>query len=249
MVVQADWFKDWFNSPYYHKLYNTAGGEENERFIRRLLEIIKPAPGSFILDAGCGTGKTSRLLATSGFDVTGIDIAYDSITEAKKSESSNLHFFQHDMRLPFWMNYFDVALNLFTGFGYYKSEREHYNAIRTISNSLKPDGTFVLDYLNVHYAEDHLTHQSEKDTGDVNFILTKWFDETHFYKKIEIEDEQLEEPLIFQEKLMKFSLGDFTDMLAFHHLQIQEVFGDYNFGNYDVKKSPRLIMLAKKIHR
>jgi len=38
-------------------------------------------------------------------------------------------------------------------------------------------------------------------------------------------------------------------MFAFHHLQIQEVFGDYSLGSYDVKKSPRLIMIAKKIVR
>jgi hypothetical protein len=83
----------------------------------------------------------------------------------------------------------------------------------------------------------------------VNFVLTKWFDETHFYKKIEVEDEQREEPLVFQEKLMKFSLGDFTDMFAFHQLQIQEVYGSYEFASYDIKKSPRLIMIAKKISR
>jgi hypothetical protein len=48
---------------------------------------------------------------------------------------------------------------------------------------------------------------------------------------------------------MKFSLGDFTDMFAFHQLQIQEVYGDYDFAGYDIKKSPRLIMIAKKVSR
>jgi hypothetical protein len=44
----------------------------------------------------------------------------------------------------------------------------------------------------------------------------------------------------------KFSLGDFTEMFAYQGLQIMEVFGDYNFGNYDIRKTPRLIMIAKK---
>jgi len=35
-------------------------------------------------------------------------------------------------------------------------------------------------------------------------------------------------------------------MLAYQDLQIQEVFGDYNFSNYDVRKSPRLVIIAKK---
>jgi hypothetical protein len=41
-------------------------------------------------------------------------------------------------------------------------------------------------------------------------------------------------------------LGDFNDMFAYHQLQVQEVFGDYNLGAYDVKKSSRLLLVAKK---
>ena len=104
-----------------------------------------------------------------------------------------------------------------------------------------------MDYLNVHYAEDNMVHQSEKEIDGVNYIITKWYDETHFYKKILIEDEALQEPLAFTEKVAKFSLGDFTEMFAYQGLQIKEVFGDYKFANYDIKKSPRLIMIAEKI--
>ena len=35
-------------------------------------------------------------------------------------------------------------------------------------------------------------------------------------------------------------------MLAFQGMQVQEVFGDYQFHKYDVKKTPRLILIAKK---
>jgi hypothetical protein len=35
-------------------------------------------------------------------------------------------------------------------------------------------------------------------------------------------------------------------MLSFQELQVQEVFGDYQFGHYEMKQSPRLIILAKK---
>ncbi|MEP6626767.1 MAG: hypothetical protein ABJA32_02240, partial [Ginsengibacter sp.] len=53
-------------------------------------------------------------------------------------------------------------------------------------------------------------------------------------------------PLEYLEKVTKFSLGDFTEMLAYHQMQVQEVFGDYDLNNYDVKKSPRMIIVAKK---
>lgn len=247
MPSAVTWYKDWFNSPYYHKLYFERKNEEAKGFIDRLLERIKPANGSSILDLGCGRGIHSIYLAEKGFDVTGIDLSEDNILIAKKSERPNLTFYQHDMRLPFRINYFDYVFNFFTSFGYYRTEREHYNAIRTMANTLKKNGTLVMDYLNVHFAEDNLVHKQDKKSNGINYFITKWFDETHFYKKIQIEDDQLQEPLEFTEKFAKFSLGDFNDMLAFHRLQVQEVFGDYFFNAYDVRKSPRLIIIAKKI--
>ena len=240
------WFKNWFNSPYYHQLYFNRDEQEAAKFIDKLIDHLLPIPESLMLDVACGKGRHAVHLAEKGFDVTGIDLSEDSIKEALVHETEKLHFYMHDMRLPFYINYYDYAFNFFTSFGYFTTRREHDNSIRTIAQSLKQDGCFVMDYLNVHYAEDHLVHQFDKEIDGVNYFITKWFDETHFYKKITVEDDALEEPLIYQEKVAKFSLGDFTEMFAYQSLQIQEVFGDYNFGKYDLKKSPRLIMIARK---
>ena len=246
MHVPGDWFRYWFNSPYYHKLYFERDEHEAEAFISRLLGYLNPANGSFMLDVACGRGRHARILAGSAFDVTGFDLSPDSIKFAKQFEKDNLHFYEHDVRLPFWINYFDYAFNFFTSFGYFRTEREHYNAIRTVGQSIKSNGIFVIDYLNVHYAEDHLVHKSQKEIDGIYYHLTKWFDETHFYKKIMIEDEALNEPIEFIEKIAKFSLGDFNDMLSYFGLQIQQVFGDYQLNGYDVKKSPRMVIVAKK---
>ncbi len=246
MNIPDDWFRKWFNSPYYHSLYFDRNEEEAASFINRLVVRLNPAPGSRMLDVACGKGRHARILADKGFDVTGIDLAADSISHALRFEHEHLHFYLHDMRESFLINYFDYAFNFFTSFGYFRTEREHYNVIRTISNALKKEGILVLDYLNVHYAEDHLVHRSEKKVNGVSYYLTKWFDETHFYKKIVIEDDKLDAPLEFVEKVAKFSPGDFNDMFAFHGLQIQEIFGDYELGPYDVNKSPRMVLLARK---
>ena len=244
--MQQTWFKDWFNSPYYHQLYFKRDDKE-AAFIDNLISYLKPAPSSTMLDVACGRGRHSIQLAGKGFDVTGIDLSDDSINDALQYETETLHFYKHDMRLPFWMNYFDYAFNFFTSFGYFKTRPEHDNAIRTIAQSIKREGVFVMDFLNVHYAEDHLVHQSEKEIDGINFIITRWYDETHFYKKIVVEDDSLKEPLVYTEKVAKFSLGDFTEMFAYQGLQMQEVFGDYSFSNYNVKRSPRMVMIAKKI--
>lgn len=246
-MSEKAWFVDWFSSPYYHLLYQHRDDDEAFLFIGEIVKHMAPAAGSRMLDVACGKGRHSKVLAEMGYDVTGIDLSFESIKEALNSEDENLHFFQHDMRLPFWINYFDYVFNFFTSFGYFKTRREHENAVRTIAQSLKRNGCLVLDYLNVHYAEDNLKKTPIKEIDNVKFYINKWHDEEHFYKQIQIEDNGVLMEHSFTEKVAKFNLGEFNDMFAYHGLQVQEVFGDYHLGHYDVKKSPRLIMIAKKI--
>jgi SAM-dependent methyltransferase len=245
-VSQQPWYKEWFNSPFYHKLYFERDEKEAQAFIHKLIGHLVPAHGSNMLDVASGRGRHSRILASLGFDVTGIDLAPNSIEIAKQTETSRLHFYQHDMRLPFWINYFDYAFNFFTSFGYFKTRREHDDAIRTVAGSLRPGGTFVIDYLNVHYAEDHLVHNEIKKIGTTTFDIHRWDDETHFFKRINIIDPSLTRPVSFTEKVAKFSFGDFTDMLSFQSMQVQEVFGDYQLNPYDIRKTPRMIIIARK---
>jgi SAM-dependent methyltransferase len=150
------------------------------------------------------------------------------------------------MRLLFWVNYFDYALNLFTSFGYFASRRENEDALRTIAASLKPSGILLLDYLNVHYVEDRLVHNEEKRIDDTLYEIHRWHDESHFFKKIIVTDPLLDQPQEYIEKVAKFSIGDFTEMLAFQNIQVKEVFGNYKFQSYDLKTSPRLVVVAQK---
>lgn len=246
-MPERSWFKQWFNSPYYHLLYQHRDDDEASLFIEELIRHLNPEKGSEMLDVACGKGRHSKALAEMGFDVTGIDISEESIKEAMQDETENLRFFQHDMRLPFWINYFDYAFNFFTSFGYFKTRREHDNSIRTIAQAIKLNGIFVMDYLNVHYAEDHLEKTTVKETGGVKFFISRWHDEEFFYKQVQIEEKGAVLKHLATERVAKFTLGDFNDMFAYQGLQIQEVFGNYKFGSFDIRKCPRLIMIAKKV--
>lgn len=245
-MSEKAWYTEWFRSPFYHKLYFERDEKEAAAFIKKLVGHLQPASGSRMLDVACGKGRHSKMLASLGFAVTGIDISFESIAYAKQYEYDNLDFYVHDMRLPFWGNYFEYAFNFFTSFGYFKTRREHDDAIRTIAKSLRPGGKLVIDYLNVHYAEDHMVHSLQKKIGNTVYDIQKWDDETHFYKKITVSDPSLAKPIEHTERVSKFSLGDFTEMLAYQGLQVQEVFGDYELNSYDIRKTPRLILIAKK---
>ncbi len=245
-IAAKEWYRDWFNSPFYHRLYFERDEKEAKACIHKLIDFLQPQPGSRILDVACGRGRHSRMLAEMGFDVTGFDLSFNSIDYAKQFEKDNLNFYVHDMRLPFWINYFDYAFNFFTSFGYFATKREHDDAMRTITASLKPGGIFVIDYLNVHYAEDHLVPNELKNIAGTSYKIHRWDDEHHFYKKIIVTDASLITPEEYTEKIAKFSLGDFTDMLSYQNMQVMEIFGDYNLDPYDVRKTPRLITVSRK---
>jgi len=245
-MVEKEWYKAWFSSPFYHKLYFEHDENEAQNFIIRLLEYLKAPVGSRVLDVACGRGRHSKFLAAQDLDVTGIDISFESIGYAKRFEKENLHFYQHDMRMPMWINYFDYVFNFFTSFGYFATRREHDDAIRTIAKSLKRSGTVLFDYLNVHYVEDHLVHDEIKSVDSTQYEIHRWMHDDFFYKKIIVTDHSLESPIQFTEKVAKLSLGDFTDMLSFQGLQVLDVFGDYNLNGYHVNKTPRMIVVAKK---
>jgi SAM-dependent methyltransferase len=249
-MAQPAWFKDWFNSHYYHLLYQHRDEEEANSFIHTLINYLQPPKGSKMVDIACGKGRHSKALADMGFDVTGIDLSLASIEFAKQDENEHLHFYQHDMRLPFHINYFNYAFNFFTSFGYFKTRREHDNAIRTIAQSLLPGGLFVIDYLNVPYFELNNGNNLQNSTIEgVTFHITKWQDDDHFFKQIQVSDLNQQAPRhLYTERVAKFRLGDFTEMFAYQGMQVKEVFGDYSLGQYDLKKSKRLIIIAEKKH-
>ncbi|HQV06156.1 MAG TPA: class I SAM-dependent methyltransferase, partial [Chitinophagaceae bacterium] len=71
-MAEKAWYKAWFNSPFYHKLYFERDDKEAAAFIKQLIAHLQPTPGCRMLDVACGKGRHSKTLASLGFDVTGI---------------------------------------------------------------------------------------------------------------------------------------------------------------------------------
>jgi SAM-dependent methyltransferase len=86
---------------------------EAENFVGR---IGIPA-GSNVLDVACGTGNTAIPAAKAGASVTGVDIATNSLEQARQraeSEKLNVRFQEGDAEeLPFQDRSFDVVLTMF----------------------------------------------------------------------------------------------------------------------------------------
>ena len=240
---QSEWFASWFDSPHYRRLYAHRDETEAARFGDALLARLAPAPGSAMLDLGCGTGRYARRLAANGFAVTGLDLAADSIRIASQHARESLHFARHDMRVPFGDGVFDYVFNLFTSFGYFATAREHLAVVRNISRSLTAGGRVVLDYLNVRRAEVDLTPRETIVRDGIPYRITRWADAAHIFKRIEI---GASGGLTHEERVAKFTIDDFRLMFALYGLTLEEHYGDYRLGAFDATESPRLVMVARK---
>jgi SAM-dependent methyltransferase len=242
--MQRKWFQYWFNSPYYHILYSQRNDEEAEFLIDNLSAYLKPSASSNILDIACGRGRHAIYLNKKGYDVTGIDLSEQSIKYAQQFEQKHLRFFVHDMRKLLYINYFDLALNLFTSFGYFETEKDHVDALKSFRKGIKDDGTVVIDYFNTLKILRNLTHQEIKTVDGIEFQIKKFVADGKIIKHINFEHRGKD--FAFEERVQAFTLEDFERMLASSGLKIVESFGDYALNPFDENKSDRLILICKK---
>lgn len=231
----SPWYKNWFDSVYYHKLYSNRNDKEATAFVDNLAALL-PA-SSAVIDVGCGTGRHSRRLAEKGFTVTGIDLSTYSLQLARHYTNDNLRFYRHDMRQPFGKNMFNVVLNLFTSFGYFETKEENQQVITNMYNTLQPGGTLVIDYLNMHYTQKHLVLKEQKEIDGIIYQIERWTDDQFFYKHIAVTNASLKTPLEYTEKVARFGLKDFEAMLTPYNLKIENVYGDYELNDL-MKKVP-----------
>ncbi len=60
LVQSIPWFKSWFDSAYYHKLYAHRSEKEAADFIDELITALQPDQHAAMLDVGCGNGRHCR---------------------------------------------------------------------------------------------------------------------------------------------------------------------------------------------
>ncbi len=237
--------ENWFDSPYYKILYQNRDEQEAQEFLIKLLAYLQPPVGSRILDIACGEGRFAKQLAEHKYDVTGIDISHPAIAKAKAFETENLNFFVQDMRMPFYINYFDYAFNFFTSFGYFLNSRDHNLAAKAFVGCLNSNGILVVDYLNYEAVVSNLVKEEIIHIGSYVFNITRKIDDKHIIKEIKFIDAERKQKY-YIESVAKFSLSDFIKMFKIAGLSLVASFGDYELNPYFSSDSARLIMVFKK---
>jgi 2-polyprenyl-3-methyl-5-hydroxy-6-metoxy-1,4-benzoquinol methylase len=243
-MEEKSWFKAWFDTQYYHLLYQHRDENEASLFIKSLTQFLKLERGSKILDLACGKGRHSITLNKLGYDVLGADLSENSIQTAKLSEKEGLEFMVQDMREIIPHKTFDGVFNLFTSFGYFEEKSDNEKVVRSVFDMLNPNGIFVIDFMNVHRVLNQLVINETKVVNGIAFRLKRNYTGTHITKEIAFEDSG--ESYIFYEKVQALKKEDFEILLGNNGFVIIETFGDYSLQTYNENVSDRLILIAQK---
>jgi cyclopropane fatty-acyl-phospholipid synthase-like methyltransferase len=243
-IRTTPWFKTWFNSPYYHVLYDNRNETEAQTFIDNLLNNLNPQPDAKMLDLACGKGRHSVYLATKGYDVVGLDLSERSIREANKFQHNKLHFYTHDMRQVYRINYFDYIFNFFTSFGYFENETENIKTLKAIYKGLNWNGIVAIDFLNVFKAIEDLPQANTVEKNGIKFEIKKQVKDGFIIKEITVTDNGTQH--FFAEKVQALTLQHFRLYFEKAGLKIIDTFGSYNLTPFEQKQSERLIIIGNK---
>ena len=78
MEKEKEWFENWFDTSFYHILYDYRNDDEARVFMSNLTNYLELKSGDTVLDLPCGKGRHSLYLNKIGFDTTGADISENS---------------------------------------------------------------------------------------------------------------------------------------------------------------------------
>jgi len=248
--LKKEWYKIWFSNKLYLELYKHRDNEDARNLINLIQRNVDFHSGSKVLDICCGAGRHSIELAKRGLVVTGFDLSEFLISEAKnqvksiKEKNLKVKFLIKDMRNFNFGSSFDLAVNLFTSFGYFDNDEENFLIFKNASSSIRKKGWFVFDFLNGEYLRMNIKKLSKASLAGKLVIQKRRLENDFVIKDIIIRAGNKEH--IFTERLKLYDLKTLIDVLLKNKLNTKNVFGDY-FGNkYDLHNSSRLIIFARK---
>ena len=142
---------DEFASQYADMMATQEGAEiAPDSNISRFLAAVGDVTGLTVLDAGCGEGYLSRILAQRGAQVTGVDISPKLVEMARAKDPDGAIIYEVadlSQPLPAYQAHFDVVASYFVLNDVY----DYQGFLATLSAALKPAGRLVI-FMNNPYA-------------------------------------------------------------------------------------------------
>jgi SAM-dependent methyltransferase len=205
--------------------------------------------GGTVLDLCCGPGRYAIPFAKHGFDVTGVDRTSFLLEKARsyaEQQQVGITWVKEDMRQFAKADTFDLALNLFTSFGFFDDLDENRVVLRNLNTSLKNGGTLIMEMASKErlarifqatgshsLANGDLLFERRFVSGDWERIENEWYI---------ISGGQVQR---FDLALWLFSGRELKDLLYGAGFSDVAIYGDLDGAAYGVN-ARRLVAVARK---
>ncbi len=143
-----------------------------------VVALGRPPAGGRVLDLGCGPGRHAIELARRGFTVTGVDRTRSLLGHARASAAAagvEVELVQGDIRELVRPGAFDLAVSLFTSFGYFADPEDDRRVLANVALSLRPGAALVIDVMGKEVAARVFQRRDWQELEDGSF----WLQERH----------------------------------------------------------------------
>ena len=242
--MSTEWFEDWFGSEYL-ELYAHRNAESASAEVSWLTKELKLGTASRVLDVACGAGRHLSALMRISLHCFGGDLSMPLLKTAASSDSwLEGRLLRYDMRsLPFANDSFDAVVSLFTSFGYFADDLQHLKSLKEIARILKPNGTFLFDFLNSTKTIRELVPETKRSQNGKLLIEKRSYNlnTRRIEKQIEIKTPTSEKNFI--ESVRAYSELEISDLFKQAGLKIIKQFGSLAGAPFN-SEADRLIVIA-----
>lgn len=239
---------DWWESTA-RAMFSARSWEIAPQQVEQALALAGFEPPVHVLDMPCGVGRHALEFARLGCTVTGVDRTEAYLQQAEERAEKlglKVEFIQADMREFKRPEAFDVAVNLFTSFGYFEDPDEDVQVLRNFCESLRDGGALIMDMSGKEVLARQFTPRDwlELDDGTL-FLEEREIDQDWSWlhnRWILIKDGRREE---FPLDLRLYGASDLRPVLEAAGFSSVRFYGDLGGSPYD-HEARRLVAVARK---
>ena len=242
-----EWYKNWFNSEEYLKVYRHRDQKEANELVQLVIKNIDVSKVKNVLDMAAGSGRHAIIFTEKGFKVTAVDLSENLLSIGKKNaenENVKIEFVHSDIRNFNPSIKYNLILNLFTSIGYFEKDEENYFILSKAYNLLENNGYFVLDYFNKNFVENNLVPSTVDEFDGSVITQNRFIEGERIIKEITIDNKGKINK--YFESVRMFSKDELINMMEKLGFRIIKTFGDFMGNSFELDSSPRIIIIACK---